>query len=362
MKKLLFISAIAFLAACSSNKKDPKAELADLKKQRTELDAKIAQLESSVGGKDSLTTKEVTVYDVKTVAFNNYIEIQGKVDAEQNVQVNPEMQGIVTAVYVNIGQNVNKGQVLAQIDDNVLRQSIAQLQTQIDLATDLYNRQKNLWDQKIGTEVQFLNARTQKTSLERQMNVLNSQLSMYKIKSPISGTIEQMDLKVGGAASPGMSAIRVINANSLKVKAQVAEAYLGKIGQGDDVKVIFPDIPDSLSTHVSFASRVVDQASRSFNIEVKLPSNKKYRANMISVLKVVDYKNPKAITIPVNAIQNAEDGKYVMAVINGKAQRVSIKVGRTIEGKTEILSGLKESDKVIVTGVDDLNEGDPVKY
>ena len=361
MKKLLFISAIALLTACSKPK-DKKAELADLKNQRTELDAKILKLEGEVGGKDSLATKEVTVYDVKIAPFSNYIEIQGRVDAEQNVQVNAEVQGIVTAVYVKIGQNISKGQVVAQIQDNVLRQSIAQLQTQIDLATNLFNRQKNLWDQKIGTEVQYLNAKTQKEGLERQMNVLRSQLEMYKIKSPISGTIEQMDLKVGGAAGPGMSAIRVVNANSLKVKAQVAEAYLGKIGQGDDVKVIFPDIPDSLTTRVSFASRVVDQSSRSFNIEVNLPSNKRYRANMISVLKVVDYKSEKAITIPVNAIQNAENGKYVIAAVNGKAQRVAITTGKTIEGKTEILSGLKEGDKIVVNGVDDLNEGDPVKY
>jgi len=361
MKKILYISAIAFLAACSKPK-DKKAELADLKKQRTELDSKIAKLETEVGGKDSLATKDVTVYDVKTAPFNNYIEIQGRVDAEQNVQVNPEMPGIVTAVYAKVGQNVGKGQVLAQIDDNVLRQNIAQVQTQLDLAVNLYNRQKNLWDQKIGTEVQFLNAKTQKEGLERQIKVLRTQLGMYKIKSPISGGIEQMDLKVGQAASPGMSAIRVVNANSLKAKAQVAEAYLGKVGQGDDVKVIFPDIPDSLNTKVSFASRVVDQASRSFNIEINLPSNKKYRANMITVLKVVDYKSPNAVTVPVNAIQNAENGKYVMAVVNEKAQRTAIKIGKTIEGKTEILSGLKAGDKVIVTGIEDLNEGDPVKY
>ncbi|MDQ7948664.1 MAG: biotin/lipoyl-binding protein [Pedobacter sp.] len=174
MKKLLFISAIALLAACSQ-KKDPKAELADLKKQRTELDAKILELETKLGAKDSVSTKEVSVFDVKKTLFNNYVEIQGKVDAEQNVQVTPEAQGVVTAVYAVIGQKVSKGQVLAQIDDQVLRQSISQLQTQLDLATNLYNRQKNLWDQKIGTEVQYLNAKTQKEGLQRQMGVLRSQ-------------------------------------------------------------------------------------------------------------------------------------------------------------------------------------------
>jgi membrane fusion protein (multidrug efflux system) len=361
MKNLLFIAVIAILAACSKPK-DKKAELADLKKQRTELDAQITKLEAEVGSKDSIASKDVTIYEVKKMAFNNYVEIQGKVDAEQNVQVNPEAQGVVTNVYVSIGQNVSKGQVLAQIDDNVLRQSMAQLQTQIDLAKNLFNRQKNLWDQKIGTEVQYLNAKTNKEGLERQMNVLRSQQAMYKIKAPISGSIEQMDLKVGQAVSPGMSGIRIVNGNILKAKAQVAESYLGKISQGDDVKVIFPDVPDSLVTKVSFAAKVIDPTSRSFNIEVKLPSKSKYRANMIAILKVVDYKNSNAIVIPVSAIQNAENGQYVVTAVGGKAKRVTIKTGRTIDGKTEILSGLNEGDKIVTTGINDINEGDPVKY
>jgi len=361
MRRILFLSTIAFLAACSQPK-DKKTELADLKKQRSELDSKIAALETEVGAKDSVATKEVSVLELQTTSFSNYVEIQGKVDAEQNVSVNPEAQGIVTAVYASIGQSVSKGQVLAQIDDNVLRQNMAQLQTQIDLANNLYNRQKNLWDQKIGTEVQFLNAKTQKDGLDRQMSVLRTQQSMYKIKSPISGTVEQMDLKVGQAAMPGMNAIRVVNTNSLKAKALVAESYLGKVGQGDDVRVIFPDLKDSLTTKVSFASRVIDPASRSFSVEVKLPSNNKYRANMIAILKVVDYKNSKAIVIPVNVIQKSESGSYVLISENGKAKRAVITVGRTIDGKSEILSGLKAGDKLIVTGGDNLNEGDTVKF
>ena len=361
MRRILFIATIAFLAACSQPK-DKKTELADLKKQRAELDGKIAKLETEVGTKDSVAAKEVSVLDLQPSVFTNYLEIQGKVDAEQNLTINPETQGIVTAVYVSIGQSVKKGQVVAQIDDNVLRQSMAQLQTQIDLAENLYNRQKNLWDQKIGTEVQFLNAKTQKEGLERQMNVLRSQQSMYKIKSPISGSIEQMDLKVGQAVMPGINAIRVVNASSLRAKALVAESYLGKVGQGDDVRVIFPDLADSLNTKVSFASRVIDPASRSFNVEVKLPSNNKYRANMIVILKVVDYKNNKAIVIPVNAIQKSESGSYVIIAENGKAKRAVITIGRTIDGKSEVLSGLKAGDKLIVTGADNMNEGDTVKF
>jgi len=361
MKRIYLIPALALLAACSQPK-DKKTELADLKKQRAELDSKIAKLEAETGTKDSAGIKEISVVELKTGTFINYLEIQGKVDAEQNVSVNPEAQGIITAVYVNIGQTVNKGQVLAQIDDNVLRESMAQLQTQLDLATNLYNRQKNLWDQKIGTEVQYLSAKTQKEGLERQMNVLRTQQAMYKIKSPISGTIEQMDLKVGGVAMPGMNAIRVVNASNLKAKALVAESYLGKVGQGDDVRVIFPDLADSLNTRVSFASKVIDPASRSFNVEVKLPSSTKYRANMIAILKVVDYRNNNAIAIPVNVIQRTENGAFVWIAENGKAKRTVITAGRTIDGKTEVLSGLKAGDQLIVTGMDNLTEGDPVKF
>lgn len=361
MRQILFIGTILLLAACSQPK-DKKTELADLKKQRSELDTKIAALEAEVGTKDSLAVKEVSVLAIEPSVFTNYVEVQGKVDAEQNVLVNPEAQGIVTAIYARIGQHVNKGQVLAQIDDNVLRQSMAQLQSQLDLAITLFNRQKNLWDQKIGTEVQFLSAKTQKESLERQMKVMQSQQEMYKIKSPISGTIEQMDLKIGQAVMPGMNAIRVVNANDLKAKALVAESYLGKVSQGDDVKVIFPDLADSLKTKVSFASKVIDPLSRSFNVEVKLPSNSKYRANMIAILKVVDYQNNKAIVIPVSLIQRGESGAYVFIAENGKVKRVNIETGRTIDGKAEVQSGLKLADKLIVTGVEGLNEGDSIKF
>ncbi len=364
MKNLVYLSAILFLAACGGGDK-PKSkaeELALLKKQRTELDAKITKLESETGKTNTKVT-EVSVVSATAGLFENYLEVQGKVDAEQNVQVSAETPGTVVGLYAKVGQRVGKGQTLAQLDDKVLRQSIAQLQTQLDLATNLYNRQKNLWDQKIGTEVQFINAKSQKEGVEKQMSVLRSQASMYKIKSPISGTVDQMDLQMGQSVSPGMpSGIRVVNSSNLKVKAQVAESYAGRVNQGDEVNVILPDVPDSLKTRISFAAKVIDQSSRSFNIEVKLPSNNKYRPNMIAILKVVDYKNTNAIIIPVNAIQKSETGDYVMLAENGKAKRAVVKVGRTSEGKTEITSGLKEGDKVIVTGADTLNEGDPVKF
>jgi RND family efflux transporter MFP subunit len=362
MKQLVLIATVICLAACSQPK-DKKTELADLKKERAALDTKIAQLQLEVGGDSSKgVVREVSVFDLKESVFKNYLEIQGKIDAEENIQVNPEAQGVVTAVFVKIGQQVSKGQVLAQIDDKVLRQNIAELQTQLTLATSLYNRQKNLWDQKIGTEVQFINAKTQKEAAERRIATLKSQIDMYKIKSPISGTIDAMDLKVGQSVAPGVSGIRVINTSNLKAKAQVAETYAGRVNAGDEVNVILPDANDSLTTKINFASKTIDPASRSFEVQINLPSNKKYRPNMLAVLKIVDYKNSKALVVPIAAIQKAENGDYVYTAVNGHAKKVMVKAGRTYAGKIEILSGLQAGDKVVVTGTQDLNEGDSVKF
>lgn len=361
MKKLLLIAGVAFLASCAGKSSDKKSELEQLKKERTEIDSKIAKLEAEVGVKAIEKITEVSVIEVAPGSFKSYVEVQGRVDAEENVLVNAQVPGVVTAVYSKAGQSVHKGQVLAQIDDQVLRQNMAQVQTQLDLANNLYRRQKALWDQKIGTEVQYLNIKTQKEGLERQMGVLRSQQSMYKITSPISGTVDQMDLKLGQAVMPGMSAIRVINANNLKAKALLAETYASRVNQGDEVNVILPDVPDSLNTHVTFASKVIDQASRSFNVEVKLPSKAKYRPNMLAILKIVDYTNLNAITVPVNAIQKSESGEYVYTAENGKATRTSIKTGKVYDGKAEVISGLKAGDKVITVGFSDLNDGDIVK-
>ena len=362
MKKILLISTVLFLASCGGKPTDKKSELESLKKERAELNAKIEKLEAEVGVvASSNDVKDVTVLEVKETEFRNYLEVQGKIDAEENVQVNPEAPGVVTAVYASIGQNVSKGQILAQIDDQVLRQNISELQTQLDLATTLYERQKSLWDQKIGTEVQFLNAKTQRDAAERRIATVKTQVSMYKIKSPISGTIDAMDLKVGQAVSPGMSGIRVVNASKLKAKALVAESYVSRVNQGDNVQVILPDVPDTVATKISFASKTIDPISRSFTVEIKLPSNSSYRPNMLSILKIVDYQNLKALVIPVNSIQKAENGDYVFVEENGKARRVAIQSGKISEGQAEILSGIKAGDKVIVAGTNGLSPGDIVK-
>lgn len=363
MRHIFSIAFVILLASCGGKSTDKKDELESLKKERAEIDFKIAKLEKEIGtSSQAAVSKEVSVFDVSETPFKNFVEVQGEVDAEENVQVTPEAAGVVSAVFARIGQNVSRGQVLAQIDDKVLHQNIAELQTQLQLANTLFQRQKNLWDQKIGTEVQYLNAKTQKESAERRIATLKSQASMYKIKAPISGTIDAMDVRVGQAVMPGVSGIRIINASNLKVKAQVAESYAARVNQGDEVTIIFPDVPDTLQTKLSFASKTIDPISRSFNVEIKLPSKRAFRPNMLAVLKIVDYKNDKALTVPINSIQKAESGDYVLVAEGGKAKRKNIQTGKVSEGRAEVLSGLKAGDKVIVAGIQNLNDGDPVKF
>lgn len=361
MKKLLYISALLVLAACGTKPKDKTAELADLKKQQADITAKISKLEKEVGSKDSVKSTDVAVMDIQKQPFTNYINLQGKIDAKDNVQAFPQAQAVITAIYVKVGDHVSKGQTLVQLDNSVLKQNIAQSQTQADLMKTLFDRQKNLWDQKIGTEVQFLQAQTNYQSALKQLASLKEQAATYRIVSPITGSVDQMDLKLGQAASPGTTFIRIVNTDYLKVKADVPESYSSNVKLGDKVNVVVPDANDSLQAKVTFAGRVIDPSSRSFPIEVQLPGRKTLRPNMTVVLKVADYSKKDAIVIPVNAIQKSENGDYVFINENNIAKKKVITEGASYGGKTEIKSGLNPGDKLITEGSSEVEDGDKIK-
>lgn len=360
MKKLIYIPALLLLAACSNKPKDKKTELADMQKQQAELNTKIAKLQGEVGT-DSTKAVEVGVVDVKAGAFTNYVQIQGKIDAQDNVIAYPQSPGTITAIYVKPGQHVSKGQVLVQLDNSTQRQTIAQNEATVELNQTLYNRQKNLWDQKIGTEVQFLQAQTTLAASKKALAALREQAAMFRIVSPISGTVDQMDLKLGQVAQPGTSGIRIVNADVLKVKADVPESYAGSVGTGNNVMILVPDAHDSLTTQVTFAAKAIDPTSRSFAVEIKLPVRKTLRPNMTAIIKIADYSKTNAITVPVKAIQRSEEGDYIYVNVNGKAKRTSIKSGITYGGQTEILSGIKAGDQIVTEGAADIEDGDKIK-
>lgn len=364
MKKLLYIPAAALLlAACSNEPKDKNAQLLKLREQQAELNAKIVKLQEEIGVNDSSKVMDITVYEVQPGLFSNYVEIQGKIDAQDNVIAYPQAQGVITHIYVKPGQNVSRGQTLVQLDNSVLRQQVAQAEAQTGLMRTLYQRQKNLWDQKIGTEVQFLQAQTNLQSAEKQLSALRQQSDLYRIKSPINGTIDQMDLKLGQAISPGQptSGIQIVNDAILKVKANVPESYAASVTTGNKVIIVVPDVKDSVSTNITFSGKAIDPVSRSFPIEVKLPSRKAFRPNMTAVLKIADYTKTTALAIPLKAVQKSENGDYVFVYVNGEAKEKNVKQGNVSNGRVEILSGLNNGDKVIVDGANDLEDGDKVK-
>lgn len=363
MKKLLYIPAILLFAACSKPQgKDAKiAELAKLKTEQADLSVKISKLQAEVGTTDSVKSTLVNVQEVKATQFTNYVQLQGRIDAQDNVIAYPQASGTITAINVKAGQHVSKGQVLAQLDNRVLIQNIAQAQAQATLAQTVYQRQKNLWDQKIGTEVQFLQAKSNFEASEKQVSSLKQQSDMYRITSPISGTVDQMDLKLGQIASPGATGIRIVNADVLKVKADVPESYASSIGLGDNVKIIVPDANDSLTAKVSFAAKVIDQASRSFGVEIKLPERKSLRPNMTAVIKIANYTKNNAMVIPLNAVQKSESGDYVFVNVNNIAKKKIVTEGATYGDKIEIKTGLNIGDKLITDGSTEVEDGDKVK-
>ncbi len=363
MKKLLYTTvALLALAACNNKPKDPKAELADLKKQQADINTKITNLEAKTGaGQDSSKVTDVNVLSIKPGQFTNFVDLQGKIDAQDNVTAYPQSPGTITGIYVRAGDHVSRGQVLVQLDDAVLKQNVAQSQAQVQLNSTLYQRQKNLWDQKIGTEVQFLQAKTVLDGSQKALAALKQQEAMYTIKSPINGSIDQMDLKLGQVAQPGTTGIRIVNADVLKVKVDVPESYSTSVGTGNMVKIVVPDANDSLMTKVTFAAKAIDPSSRSFAVEIKLPTRKTLRPNMTAIIKIADYSKKAAIAIPVKSIQKSEDGDYVFVNQNGVAKRKTVKVGVTYGGQSEIISGLAAGDQLITDGASDLEDGDRVK-
>ncbi len=371
MKKILFfalLSGILYSCSDSGSSPDKRAELEKLKKQQAELKEQILTLETELAENDTLDSfrsKNIGFTEMKAEPFNHFIEVQAKVEGDEDVIISAESMGSVKAVHVDAGDKVSKGQILAETDDRIIRQGMAEMQTQLDLAKQIYTKQKNLWDQKIGSEVQYLQAKTNKEAMENRMAGLQEQWELTKIKSPINGTVDQVSIKIGETVAPGRPAFRVVNMNSLKVSGEVAESFISKVNKGNDVVISFPDQKIEIKSKLNYSGQAINALNRTFNVEVRLkPSDGNFHPNMVAVLKIVDYTSPKAFTVPVGAVQKSSDSEFVYVVSeeNGKtiARRKIVSSGMTYNGITEITSGLTEGDKVITFGYQSIIDGDLV--
>jgi len=366
---------IIVIAACGGPQKEgleaKKEELAGLKAQLSQIQQQIQTLEAEIGQLDTTRKnanriKIVTVAPVQAGEFKHYIEVQGAVDAKNSILVTPKTPGVVTQVLVKEGDYVNAGAPIARIDDSILRESVEELKTQLTLAETLYEKQKALWDQKIGTEIQFLQAKNNKEALEKKLATLNTQLSQSTITAPIAGTVDQVNIKVGEMAQPGFGVVRLVNLSNLKVTANISDSFVATVKKGNEVIVKFPDLQREYTARVSFVGTTVDPLTRTFTIEANLPSTKDIKPNMMAQIQVNDVTRSSAIVVDQNLIQNTEDGNIVfVAATRGNetvAEARKVTTGISYNGKIEIVDGLKEGDMLITLGYQEVADGQAISY
>lgn len=374
IKYILFsLSALVLLAACGGGDsiEAKKAELEKLKAQQGEIASKIATLEEEItkSGDSSLTedkrAKFVAVTPVAKHTFVNGIDVQGKVDGDENITYSAKAPSVVTRINVKVGDHVSAGKVLAELDGNIVKAQLEALKKQYELANTLFEKRKALWDQKVGSEIEFLQAKNAKEGLEKQMAATRENLDMYYIKSDFSGTVDAVSIKVGQGIAPGVPAITVINPGNLKLKAQLSETYAGQVSAGNEVTAFFPDINKTIQAKVTYASRSIDPMTRTFTVEVNLPNDNDLRPNMVSEIKFVNYKKEGSFIVPINTIQQVDGEDVVFIAVNtGKklvAKKAPVKTGKMYNGQAEILSGLNEGDLLITTGFQDLTDGQSLK-
>jgi membrane fusion protein, multidrug efflux system len=370
----LIIASIIVAFIVISCGRDKQLQLSKLKQQQTKISEEIKNLETDLSSeqKEILNPEKfkfIGLTDVKSDKFDHFIRVQGKLDGDQNAGVFAEAPGTISARYADVGQHVVKGQVLAQIDDQQYQSQLESLETQFKFAAEMFDKQKRLWDQKIGSEVQYLQSKTTKESLEQQIASLKQQIEKFKIKSPIDGTIEECNIKVGGVVSPDprLVSFRVVEFKNLKVIAEVSEAYSARVQNGDKLIVSFPDVNKQVETEVSFVSKYINPVNRTFLIESKIKSySPDLKANMIAVIQINDYHSDNSILVPMNLIQTDQDGSYVY-VLRPKdkysaAFKQLITIGNSYNGVAEVIKGLTVGDKVISAGFQELIDGEYVRF
>lgn len=375
---ILFVAAI--LGGCGDAAKkmdiaDKKKKLANYKSELKDLTGKIESLEKEIAKLDTSfhiqqKMKLIKIAEVKKQDFKHFIEVQGNVDAEENIMALNQQPGIVTAIYVKVGDRVSKGQILGLTQTTAaLEDQVRSTETQVALAKTAFEKQARLWEQKVGSEIQYLQAKTQKEAAESGLAGLKKQLEMTKIIAPISGTVDAVNLRVGDMAAPSqlMPGIRIINDQNLKVKAKLADSDFGKVKNNDKVTVEFPDINKSIQTTVSYVSKTIDPRSRTFALEAKLNnSHGEYAANMIAKLKINDAVLKNVIIVPSNIIQKSAEGKYVLVAREEKGMKVAHKKmvtpGAEYGGNTVITEGLEEGDNIITFGFSEVVDGQRIEY
>ena len=370
---ILFVGII-FLSSCGSS-----STLEELKTQKSEIEGEIkalkdqlAELDEAIKKIDTTSNDEklelVTVIDLNPDVFNNYIEAQGKTYTENNVMVTTDMGGLVKGVFVDEGQYVNQGQTLIQLDNSIITSQMAELETAISLAKEVFDKRQRLWNQNIGSEIEYLQAKNQYESLIDKKASANVQLSKTSIKAPISGYIDMINVKLGEMAAPGMPACQIVNNTLMEVKIDLPEVYLGKVNKGDEILIELPAIEKEVKAKVSAVGQTVNAYNRAFQVIASIDNKDNIiKPNMLVKAKFNNLTVSDAIVIPSNLLQESAQGYFVFTAETDSltnevvAVKKQIEVGESYGGQIVVTKGLNESDVIINEGFRNVLDGQLIK-
>lgn len=365
MKTLVKFLAVLLLVSCGMSKNDRiKKEIESKKNKIVKLEEAISKLQKELTDTtEAQTAIAVTIKNMKPEVFNHYITVFGNVEADQFAKVSPEMNGQIDKIYVEEGQSVNKGDLLVSLNSDATQSSLQEARTAFDLANTTYKKQKDLWDQGIGSEIQFLTAKTQKETAEARVKMLEAQIRMAQVRAPFNGIVDRIYLKEGDIAGPMTPVVEFVNLSELTIKADVSETYIEDVKAGEKVSVKFSTLPDiDIRTPIVRTSKVINAASRTFQIELHLNNRgEKIMPNMISTIRINDFTSNNAFVVPSIIIRRDITGDYLYVVKNKDGKQIATKAyvtrGLSNEGSTMITNGLTEGDKVIIEGYSLVSSG-----
>lgn len=374
MKKIISIILISLFFACgqSNDPESIKKQIAEYKSQISELENKIDELNTKLSEQGIETNKskfiKVKTQVVKPTHFSHFVHSVASLEAVNSAFISPEISGQVKKIHVNEGNYVKKGQLLVSLNSDIIESNIKELETSLELAKTLYNKQKELWDQKIGSEIQYLEAKNRKESLESKLNSLHIQLAKSKIKAPINGIVDLISVKEGELAMPGAQIIQMVNIASFYVNAEVSEKFISSIKRGSEVKVSFPNFPDwKIDTKVYRIGNVINESNRTFRVQAKINNkNNMLKPNMLAKITFRDFEVDSALAVPSIIIKKDFKGDYLYVVEKNKdnnyiAHKKYVKTGLSNDEGTMIEQGLNKGDLVIIKGYNLVKDGIAVK-
>ena len=373
MKKILIIIGVLAIVSCGKqdDKEEIRKEIAEKKKEMNEISDEIKNLNEKL---DTLSGEGKGIYEIpvfikkmKPETFEHFITANGKVEAVQEAFISPETNGKITKIHVDEGARVQKDQLLVSLNTGVIESNIDEVTTNLELARKTFEKQRRLWQDSVGSEMQYLQAKNQKESLEKRLETLREQLDMARIKAPFSGIVEKVNQKEGELGTPGMQILHLVNIKKLKVKADITEQYIGDIHKGDMINMTFPAYNGyNRKLPITRKGQIIDEESRTFVIEAMLENeNRKIKPNQVCVVKVRDYINDSVLVVPANIIKQDMKGDYLFILEEtagqNKAKKVYVETGRSYNNQTVITKGLSRGGEVITSGYSQVSEGSDVK-